>query len=278
MAVFRIQKNKENPYVMLNKEFLNDETLSWKAKGMLAYLLSLPDDWKIYEEEIATHSKDGIKATRSGIKELITSGYIHREQLRENGKFKGYGYCVYESPTVMPKQENGDNITVMPKSENGKSKNGKQENRKRHTTNNDSTNIDLSNNKLVVDVEVEKNNEDELINFFEENICELKPTTKIQFKKYIATYDNSFIKSLITYCTELGKNSFAGFKVAIESFISKDATTTERMVQEIRKYRESRLKPKKQYSKSKKQTDTFNDFEQREYDFDSLEKKLLGWV
>jgi hypothetical protein len=105
---------------MLNKIFLNDTELSWQAKGMLSYLLSLPDDWKIYEAEIQTHSSDGIKCTRSCIKELINKGYIKREKLRnEKRQFNGYEYCVYEIPAVMPKTENG----------------------KRHTTNNNITNI-----------------------------------------------------------------------------------------------------------------------------------------
>jgi hypothetical protein len=124
MSVFRVQKNKDNPYVMLNKEFLNDDRLSWKAKGLLAYLLSLPDDWQIYEEEIAVHSKDGIKSTRSGLKELIEYNYINRAQSRTvDGKFAGYEYCVFEVPTVMPKTENGE------------TENRKTENRKKHATN-----------------------------------------------------------------------------------------------------------------------------------------------
>jgi hypothetical protein len=55
VAVFRIQKDKENPYVILNKQFLHEPILTAKAKGILAYLLSLPDDWKIYESELIKH-------------------------------------------------------------------------------------------------------------------------------------------------------------------------------------------------------------------------------
>lgn len=158
MSTFRVKKEK-NPFVMIDKTSLKDERLSWKAKGLLAYLLSLPDDWKIYEAEITGHSTDGIKSTRSGIQELIKYGYIVRVQLRgEKGKFGGYEYEVYEKPTVIPKEENGENVdnaTVIPKSENGetengKSENGEAENGKGHTTNNDNTDND--------NTEKEKNN------------------------------------------------------------------------------------------------------------------------
>lgn len=120
MSIYRINKDKDNPYVIVNKAFLSDINLSWQAKGILAYLLSLPDDWKIYEAELTTHSKDGLKRTRTCIKELIDKGYIKRQISKdEKGRFKGYEYSVYEVSSIMPKTENG----------------------KGHTTNNNITNI-----------------------------------------------------------------------------------------------------------------------------------------
>jgi hypothetical protein len=114
--LLRVQKNKENPYVMLNKSFLIDSNLSAKSKGILAYIFTLPDDWKIYLDELAKHFKDGVKSVTSGINELITNGYIERTPLRdEKGKFKGYMYDVYE---VLPE---------TPKAENGKTENGKRQ-------------------------------------------------------------------------------------------------------------------------------------------------------
>jgi len=134
MSIFRVCKDKDNPYLIMNKSGLQDKNLSWKAKGILAYLLSLPDDWRIYESEITQHSADGIKGTSSGIKELIKAGYIKRETIRsKEGHFKGYEYQVFEVPTESLKTENGF-------SENGK----------RHTTNNNSTNKDIKNKELYV--------------------------------------------------------------------------------------------------------------------------------
>ncbi|KXG73769.1 hypothetical protein AN619_29030 [Thermotalea metallivorans] len=40
-TIIRVQKNKENPYVMINKQFLSDERLSWKAKGLLILICFL---------------------------------------------------------------------------------------------------------------------------------------------------------------------------------------------------------------------------------------------
>ncbi|UZM97330.1 hypothetical protein OL548_19285 [Lysinibacillus sp. MHQ-1] len=41
--IYRVVKNDN--FVVLDKGFLNNDQLSWKAKGLLAYMLSLPDDW-----------------------------------------------------------------------------------------------------------------------------------------------------------------------------------------------------------------------------------------
>lgn len=95
-SMFRVEKDRNNPYVVLNKEFLNDVNLSMKAKGLLAYLLSLPDDWQIYENELVQHHKDGRDSVKAAIKELMDSRYIEREQLRDNGRLNGYEYRVYE--------------------------------------------------------------------------------------------------------------------------------------------------------------------------------------
>ncbi|HEC2213249.1 TPA: conserved phage C-terminal domain-containing protein [Staphylococcus delphini] len=142
MATFRVYKESGN-FVTVHKHFIYDSNLSAKAKGILLYLLSRPDDWKIYTSEIEKNMSDGQKSINSGVNELIKNKYIHRTQKRnETGVFKGYEYLVYEKPTEMPFSENG-------LSANGFSENGKPENRKGQTTNNNSTNNDLTNNNLT---------------------------------------------------------------------------------------------------------------------------------
>jgi len=63
-------------WVVLDKEFLNNPDLSFKAKGVLAYLLSMPDDWEIHIKEIAKHSPEGISAITSAFKELMKYKYL----------------------------------------------------------------------------------------------------------------------------------------------------------------------------------------------------------
>jgi len=113
LAVFRVIKDKDNPYVMLNKYVLYDKELSYKAKGILNYCMSRPDDWEFYEEEIAKHSTDGLASVKTGLKELIEKGYIVRNRKRDElGKFKGYEYLVYEVPQEI--KEDSLSATISP--------------------------------------------------------------------------------------------------------------------------------------------------------------------
>lgn len=96
--IFRMCKNKENPYVQINKTVLQDKNLSWKAKGIMAYCLSLPDNWQFHMSELVTHSTDGIDSLKAGIRELKKHGYLERKAEKVNGKIVSWITNVYEEP------------------------------------------------------------------------------------------------------------------------------------------------------------------------------------
>ncbi|PFE05070.1 DNA-binding protein [Bacillus cereus] len=101
MGIVRVAKNTN--YSVVNNTGLRDERLSWKAKGILAYILTLPDDWVFYREELATHAKDGIDSLRSGMKELKEYGYLKRLPIRnENNKIVSWETVIHEVPQVEP--------------------------------------------------------------------------------------------------------------------------------------------------------------------------------
>jgi DNA-binding MarR family transcriptional regulator len=88
-------KHKSN-YFRMNNELIQDPSLSWAARGLLAYLLSLPEKWEVHLTELFTRSTDGRRATEAAIKELIKAGYVKKEQ-GEN-KRRNTKYTVYEIP------------------------------------------------------------------------------------------------------------------------------------------------------------------------------------
>lgn len=82
----------------MDKTSLQDKTLSWKAKGILSYMLSMPDDWTFYIDELIKHSTDGKASFRSGFKELQDKGYVTRIRKRnEKGTFD-WETIVHERP------------------------------------------------------------------------------------------------------------------------------------------------------------------------------------
>jgi len=97
-TIMRVKKDRDNPYVMINKSFVNDKTLTFKAKGILIYLLSKPDNWRVMVCDLINSSIDGETAVRNGIKELITAGYIEKKITRTNkGRFEKFEYIIYET-------------------------------------------------------------------------------------------------------------------------------------------------------------------------------------
>lgn len=150
MTFFRTVK-KESPFVQIDKELVNDNKISAKAKGIMMYLLSKPDGWKIYEKDIVNHMKDGKDSISSGIKELVDRGYIHRELDKQNdGKFSGYNYTVYETVEDNPHRENR-----IGKTDNGKTDNGKPATINNNLSNNDLNNIELNNINTLVPTNVD---------------------------------------------------------------------------------------------------------------------------
>ncbi len=74
--------NIEVPYAQIPNGVLFDPTLSWKAKGVWAYIQAKPNDWDFSSERMAGDSIDGVRATRSGIDELIEKGYLVARRLQ----------------------------------------------------------------------------------------------------------------------------------------------------------------------------------------------------
>lgn len=94
-----IRDKHEAHYFKVSNAAVENPNISFKAKGILAYLLSKPNTWTIRIEDIIKHSKDGKEAVRSGIDELVKAGYITKKQNRSSrGAFGEWEYTVYENP------------------------------------------------------------------------------------------------------------------------------------------------------------------------------------
>ena len=96
MDIVRVIKSKD--YTTICNRIFKDRRLSLKAKGLLAMLLSLSDHWELSIKGLEAILKEGRTSIRSTMNELIENGYVERQQIRENNKFIGVDYIVFELP------------------------------------------------------------------------------------------------------------------------------------------------------------------------------------
>jgi uncharacterized phage protein (TIGR02220 family) len=104
------RKKMADNFTTISNDLIKNQHLSWKARGILTYILSLPDDWDINLKELAKHSAaDGIESFRAGWKELEKFGYVRHEKSRnDKGRIVGYRTIISDCP------ETGFPDTVFP--------------------------------------------------------------------------------------------------------------------------------------------------------------------
>ena len=107
MAVFRIEKT--NNYTTMSNFHLRDNNITHKARGLLSYMLSLPDDWDYSLAGLVKISKENKSAIRSALNELKEYGYLIIEKIYPNNSKSGrieYIYNIYEKPKKKQDTEN----------------------------------------------------------------------------------------------------------------------------------------------------------------------------
>lgn len=108
----RITKGQDVPFTQVPNCLLNDEGLSLEAKGLMAWMLSKPDDWKFYVRHVASQLGKGKDTIAKYINELIKRGYIERRARKRSsdGTFEYYEYVLYIEPS--PKKPDQENPTL----------------------------------------------------------------------------------------------------------------------------------------------------------------------
>ena len=110
-------KNKTENYTIVSNEIFRRPDVSARAKGIYAYIMTLPDDWKLYKSELYTHFSEGRDAIDRAFKELETLGYIMMEKKKdEKGRYVGWDYRIIESIDNSDSLKN--RLSENPKSEN----------------------------------------------------------------------------------------------------------------------------------------------------------------
>ena len=131
MSIIRIERMSQ-PYTMIANCTLQDKLLSLEAKGLLVYLLSKPDDWRVMSTVLMHEFRIGKTRFYRIMDQLEELGYMTRESGNDHRGYRTVEYVIYETPwnvELVPK-------TSVPKTASGLSASGLSASGQRETTKN----------------------------------------------------------------------------------------------------------------------------------------------
>lgn len=168
----KVEKIRRKGFTVISNDVLNNTALSWKAKGIFAYLWSQSDSWNFYEVEVLKHSTDGKASLKAGLKELESAGYLKRYRVRDG---KGF---LRESKWILSEEPMSDYPTLdYPTLENRTLENRTLTNTNYNNTNNNNTDkneavVDTSLVNIVDQLEEESIDDDgfgKVVEFYQKN-------------------------------------------------------------------------------------------------------------
>lgn len=82
------RERTKNPYSLIPNELVQNDDMTWAARGLMSYILSMPDDWVFYKTEVMKHGDKKRDGFNKIWMELQRFGYITKENIRDGkGRF-----------------------------------------------------------------------------------------------------------------------------------------------------------------------------------------------
>lgn len=106
MPIKRGHHSWDGQFTQISNDWLRDSRLSFKARGLLAYIESHTPEWDISVHWLAANNPEGKEALRSAIAELELHGYLKRDQQNEGGRFGEVTFITQEPLAENPPTEN----------------------------------------------------------------------------------------------------------------------------------------------------------------------------
>lgn len=125
-----LKKRMKTGFAHIPNATLQDPQLTWKATGLLSYLLSLPDDWEINLMDLSKRKTDGRDSTSAAVRGLVNAGYMRITVLRDGstGQFVDTVWEVSATSDFSAPAPVSENPTsANPPPENPESENPPQE-------------------------------------------------------------------------------------------------------------------------------------------------------
>jgi hypothetical protein len=94
-----VRRKVAKNFTVLDNALILDQRLSWKALGLLTYLLSLPPNFRLYLSFLGKLRPTKRDATRTGLRELEDAGYLSITVERDpSGRFLSNAWYVSDLP------------------------------------------------------------------------------------------------------------------------------------------------------------------------------------
>ena len=107
--MIKIKKYPTKGFTQFSNLLINDDEISYKAKGIFLYLWSKPDGWTVRIKDLIKKTegvREGRDTIYAGLKELELGGYLSKYNIHENGKIKKIDYRLCDSGNI------DDNVDV----------------------------------------------------------------------------------------------------------------------------------------------------------------------
>jgi hypothetical protein len=112
---------KTRNFTVLHNAMLDDPNMSFRAKGVLAYLLSKPDNWSVRSVQLSEVCKgkygEGREAVRNAINEIEAAGYCRRIKSQDE-KGRWITVCELAEEPIFPTGDGIPSVSTPPRPEN----------------------------------------------------------------------------------------------------------------------------------------------------------------
>ena len=116
MPTIRMNREQmQGGYTVLPNQILRTREMSYKARYLLAQMLSMSEAWQYTVAGMAKVCGMGRDAVRTAMVELETLGYLARSQSRANGRFSHNVYIIREVPVEVETAPSEAEPQALPK-------------------------------------------------------------------------------------------------------------------------------------------------------------------
>lgn len=93
---------RNNNFTIVNNNILRDKTMSFEAKGMLCYILSLPDNWVLHTSHLIKEFNIGRHYLKRCFDEIEAAGYMAKLGMikGKGNRFEGFNYMFYDESVL----------------------------------------------------------------------------------------------------------------------------------------------------------------------------------